>query len=245
MSRSHVRPRTLASAAGTLASTSTKRAVIRESQQGTKMTPPDSSELLRGDSVTGRRCSPSPRYGQGVSTAGVTNRRTRAAFAGAAVLSALVFLGLLIDRSIVQDRFIAQEDDTAPLLKTGEDYPLSSAAVATPRLRGDFSLFEEDGVWLLQGLGYLDFRIRETSRPLSLEVGLGTLPTATRIEFKAAGLTEEVTFVLDGESTAINLEIGDEEHHTISIQCEVLGDAVDLGRDIRDLCVKLLWIRVN
>jgi len=245
MSKSHIGPRTLASAAGTLASTSTKRAVVRESQQGTKMTPPDSSELLCGDSATGRRCSPSPRYGQGMSTAGVPNRRTSAAFAGAAVLTALLFLGLLIDRSIVQDRFIAQEDDIAPLLKAREDYPLSSAAVVTPRLRGDFSLFEEDGVWLLQGLGYLDFRIRETSRPLSLEVGLGTLPTATRIEFKAAGLTEEATVVLDGESTAINLEIGDVERHTILIKCQVLGDKVDLGRDIRDLCVKLLWIRVN
>lgn len=180
-----------------------------------------------------------------MSTAGVKNRRTRAAFAGAAVLSALLFLGLLIDRSIVQDRFIAREDDIGPLLKAGEDYPLSTAAAVTPRLRGDFSLFEEDGVWLLQGLGYLDFRIREKSRPLSLEVGLGTLPTATRIEFKAPSLGEDITVVLDGESTAINLELGDAELHTISIQCQILGDKVDLGRDIRDLCVKLLWIRVN
>lgn len=188
---------------------------------------------------------PWSRYGQSVSATDAGHGRRRATFAGAAICSALLFLVLLTDRTFVQDRFIAQSDDAVPLLKAGETYPLSSASVVTPQLGGDFSLLEEDGVWLLQGVGYLDFQLRDSSPLSSLNVGVGTLPTATRIELNAPSAGKKTMAVLDGASTTLRLEVGAAERQTVSIQCRILGSNVDLGLDIRDLCVKLLWIRIE
>ena len=159
--------------------------------------------------------------------------------------SALLLIGLLINPDLIQDNFLPSDSKTVPLLKRGEVFTLTSDALVRPSLSGDFSDFEKDGIWLLQGEGALQFRLPETRAGASIEIAVGALQTETAIQIVSSQGSTMASTVVDGGTIVLTSEIAQTHAHSVRISCEIMGPRVDLGRDIRDLCIKLLWVRVT
>lgn len=188
--------------------------------------------------------SPTPRYGRVVAAAVPDSRWHKFGFPAAAVLSLLLALGLGLYPDLIQDQILPPSRDSFPLLKQGEMFELTSEAPIKPQLSGDFSLYEPDGIWLLQGDGSIDFELTEAARDASVTLALGALPTETRLEIASAGEAPS-SIIMAGDSRVATRQLSRDRVQSIQISCEITGPPVDLGLDIRDLCVKLLWMKVD
>lgn len=161
------------------------------------------------------------------------------------LLSLTLLIGLAIEPDLIHERFLGAEERSAPLLAPRETFYLTAETLIKPDTEGSFSSYEKDGIWLLQGNGILRFQLSEVSTGHSIEIALVSLPTPTRVELSALGVDKRTSHSLNGESVVAELALREEREQTVELSCEITGTKVDLGRDIRDLCVKVLWVRVT
>lgn len=165
-------------------------------------------------------------------------------FAGTAIFSAALLIGLAVEPNLIHDRLVEHEATLAPLLKPNETYDLTAETLIKPGFGGAFGAFEKDGIWLLQGRGHIEFDLLGGGKHPSLEIGLSSLPTETRIQFSADGVGRDLNLLTVGEGHEALVVLSGGRAQRVDISCEIVGTRIDLGRDIRDLCVKLLWVRV-
>ena len=167
------------------------------------------------------------------------------AFPGAAVLSFLLLVGLLVNPDFIQGYFIQSDSKPIPLLKPNEVFTLTSDTQVKPKLSGDFSGFEEDGIWLLQGAGVLEFRLPKNKKSELIEFGLRALETETMLRIVSSPDSTITTTIVEADTVILSSKLASESEHSVRISCERSGISVDLGPDTRDLCIKLLWVRVT
>ena len=166
-------------------------------------------------------------------------------FGGGAFFFLVLLLGLIVRPELIQNVVLRESSEQAPLLKAGETFSLTTDSLVRPRLDGKFSSYESDGIWLLQGDGVVDFRLRSPNDASLLEIGIGTLPTETKINIQMDDSKEVVYTFLPEEASTIAVPMEPRLEHSLSVSCRITGRPVDLGIDIRDLCMKFLWLRVT
>lgn len=166
-------------------------------------------------------------------------------FAGGALFFVTLLLSLIINPELVQNVVVREISERAPLLKAGETFPLTAESLVQPELNGAFSSYERDGVWLLQGEGIVTFRLTPANEASLIEIGIGTLPTTTSMEVRVNSSDAVHQIFLQEENRTISIPLQREENYTLSVSCRISGNPVDLGLDIRDLCVKFLWLRIS
>lgn len=172
-------------------------------------------------------------------------RRDDLTFGGGAFFFLALLLGLIVSPELIQNVVLRESSEQAPLLKAGETFSLTTDSLVRPRLDGNFSLYESDGIWLLQGDGVVDFRLSSSDEASLLEIGIGTLPTETTIDIQIDDSKEVSYTFAPGEASLIAMPMKQRLEHSLSVSCRITGRPVDLGVDIRDLCMKLLWLRVT
>ena len=165
-------------------------------------------------------------------------------FTGGAIFSAILLVGLAVQPDLIHDRIMERDASPAPLLKTGQTYQLTAETLIKPDFGGAFSAFEKDGIWLLQGLGTIEFELLDGGKRPALEIGISSLPTETTIQFSAGGVDRNTDLLTRGEVDVALVALSDGRAQQVDVSCRIVGAQVDLGRDIRDLCVKLQWVRV-
>jgi len=166
-------------------------------------------------------------------------------FGGGALFFLALLLGLIVSPELIQNVVLRESSEQAPLLKAGETFPLTTDSLVRPRLDGNFSLYESDGIWLLQGDGVVDFRLGSSDEASLLEIGIGTLPTETTINIQIDDSKEVSYTFAPEEASLIAMPMEQRLEHSLSVSCRITGRPVDLGIDIRDLCLKFLWLRLT